>query len=130
LDITDGEALDMNIIKDNLNKITILNKGCSLNEFLIAHVDTESQINLQIQTENGRYKSFEATCNPIELDGRNCLLTIIKDQTDFEELTKERMNEKFQKILIASVTHEIRTPINIQQGMLDMIECIFINCVF
>ncbi len=64
---------------------------------------------------------YEASCCKITLEKMPCKLTIIKDQTDTEELLKERLSLQYQRILIASVTHEIRTPLNIELGMLETI---------
>ncbi len=45
---------------------------------------------------------------------------ILQDQTPFEQL--KRLDEKYQRLYLASVVHDIRTPLNGILGMLDVIE--------
>lgn len=45
---------------------------------------------------------------------------ILNDQTSYIEL--KQIDEKYQRIYLASVVHDIRTPLNGILGMLDMIE--------
>jgi len=45
---------------------------------------------------------------------------ILQDETVFEEL--KRLDEKYQRLYLASVVHDIRTPIHGILGMLEMIE--------
>jgi K+-sensing histidine kinase KdpD len=106
--------------KQKLKLITVQNSKDSLYEKLTTQGQLEMQkFSIALPTECCAKRSYEAICDRIELEDKHCKLTIIKDQTDFEELTKKKMNDKFQKILIASVTHEIRTPLNIQTGLIE-----------
>ena len=49
-----------------------------------------------------------------------CKALVLQDQTAYEELTK--LEEKYRKIYVASVVHDIRTPLNGISGMLDMMD--------
>eukprot|EP01022_Parablepharisma_sp_SALTPOND_P019190 TRINITY_DN3244_c0_g1_i1.p1 TRINITY_DN3244_c0_g1~~TRINITY_DN3244_c0_g1_i1.p1 ORF type:complete len:739 (-),score=48.90 TRINITY_DN3244_c0_g1_i1:433-2649(-) len=48
-----------------------------------------------------------------------CKALILQDQTAFEELA--RLEEKYQKFYVASIVHDIRTPLNGVMGMLEII---------
>eukprot|EP01022_Parablepharisma_sp_SALTPOND_P025979 TRINITY_DN613_c0_g1_i3.p3 TRINITY_DN613_c0_g1~~TRINITY_DN613_c0_g1_i3.p3 ORF type:complete len:575 (-),score=51.54 TRINITY_DN613_c0_g1_i3:8023-9747(-) len=45
---------------------------------------------------------------------------MLQDQTSFEEL--KQLDEKYQRLYLASVVHDIRTPLNGILGMLDIID--------
>eukprot|EP01022_Parablepharisma_sp_SALTPOND_P028330 TRINITY_DN70804_c1_g1_i1.p1 TRINITY_DN70804_c1_g1~~TRINITY_DN70804_c1_g1_i1.p1 ORF type:complete len:673 (-),score=67.41 TRINITY_DN70804_c1_g1_i1:111-2129(-) len=45
---------------------------------------------------------------------------VLQDQTAFENLAK--LDEKYQKLYVASIAHDIRTPLNGIVGMLDMLD--------
>jgi CheY-like chemotaxis protein len=49
----------------------------------------------------------------------NCKILILQDQTPLYNL--EALNTKYQKLYLASIVHDIRTPLNGIVGMLDMI---------
>jgi len=46
---------------------------------------------------------------------------ILQDETSFEEL--KTLDEKYQRIYLASVVHDIRTPVNGILGILENMEC-------
>lgn len=121
-DIREDEDSLNELLKEKLKNVNEVKSTKSLFDIINSKLEREYKTSISIPTEFGSKRSFEATFNNIEMEGRECKILIIKDLTEFEELTKERMNQKFQKILIASVTHEIRTPLNIQTGLLEMIE--------
>eukprot|EP01022_Parablepharisma_sp_SALTPOND_P007971 TRINITY_DN135000_c0_g1_i1.p1 TRINITY_DN135000_c0_g1~~TRINITY_DN135000_c0_g1_i1.p1 ORF type:complete len:668 (-),score=90.14 TRINITY_DN135000_c0_g1_i1:95-2098(-) len=51
---------------------------------------------------------------------KKCKALVMQDQTAYERLAK--LEEKYQKIYVASVVHDIRTPLNGIVGMLDMLD--------
>ena len=49
-----------------------------------------------------------------------CRVLLVEDQTAFEKLAK--LDEKYQKLYVDSITHDIRTPLNGIVGMLEMLD--------
>ena len=49
-----------------------------------------------------------------------CKILILQDQTSMDKLSK--LNEKYQKLYLESIIHDMRTPLNGILGMLDMID--------
>lgn len=52
--------------------------------------------------------------------GTNCRALVLLDQSAYERLNL--LDEKYQKLYVASIVHDIRTPLNGITGMLDMLE--------
>ena len=51
---------------------------------------------------------------------KKCKALILQDQTDFERL--RLLDEKYKKLYVATIAHDIRTPLNGIIGMLDMMD--------
>lgn len=56
---------------------------------------------------------------------RECRAIIIQDETASDKLGK--LNERYQKLYVASIVHDIRTPLNGIVGMLEMLKDFNIN---
>eukprot|EP01022_Parablepharisma_sp_SALTPOND_P019291 TRINITY_DN326_c0_g1_i1.p1 TRINITY_DN326_c0_g1~~TRINITY_DN326_c0_g1_i1.p1 ORF type:complete len:347 (+),score=41.07 TRINITY_DN326_c0_g1_i1:1207-2247(+) len=56
----------------------------------------------------------------ITFQGRKSTAIILQDETSFEEL--KMLDQKYQRLYLASVVHDIRTPVNGILGMLEAIE--------
>ena len=52
---------------------------------------------------------------PLQLN-KGCKLAVVKDQTVYQELVKQNLLEKYQRMLLASISHEIRNPLNAIEG--------------
>lgn len=58
-------------------------------------------------------KVYEAKIKKIPITATKVFkIAVLKDQTIFEELVKRKMLGKYQKMLLSSITHEIRNPLN------------------
>jgi len=68
-------------------------------------------------------KSFEIKTKHLSADSaKSCKIAIIKDQTVYETLIKEKMMEKYQRMLLSSISHEIRNPLNAIEGYLTILK--------
>ncbi len=48
-------------------------------------------------------------------------ITVVKDQTLYEQLVREKQLEKYLRMLLASITHEIRNPLNVIEGCSELL---------
>eukprot|EP01022_Parablepharisma_sp_SALTPOND_P023249 TRINITY_DN485_c0_g1_i2.p1 TRINITY_DN485_c0_g1~~TRINITY_DN485_c0_g1_i2.p1 ORF type:complete len:503 (+),score=49.97 TRINITY_DN485_c0_g1_i2:719-2227(+) len=80
-----------------------------------------NSINKQFVLKNESQKLFfSMRHSAITFRGQEMTAIILQDQTPFEEL--KLLDEKYQRIYLASVVHDIRTPLNGILGMLEVIE--------
>ncbi len=54
-----------------------------------------------------------------KFQGKGCKTVILQDVTAYDKLVK--LDSKYQKLYVASVVHDIRTPLNGVMGMLEML---------
>ena len=115
-----GEIRETEEAKDNLRLVKTEDGRSSLLE--LVQGPPTGPIRLRFPTAgSGEPRVAEATSGVVQLEDKEARLTVVRDLTSWEELTKERLEKKYVRMLIASVTHEIRNPLNIEMGMLDMI---------
>ncbi len=55
----------------------------------------------------------------LHFQSRKCKAIILQDQSAYEKLGK--LDEKYQKLYVASIVHDIRTPLNGIVGMIEML---------
>ncbi|MDR3549643.1 MAG: ATP-binding protein [Candidatus Pacebacteria bacterium] len=68
-------------------------------------------------------KVFEVKTKYISISTtQSCKIAVVKDQTVYEHLIKEETLERYQRMLLSSITHEIRNPLNVIEGNLAMIQ--------
>ena len=125
-DILDEEYGAENIYEDysNLTKF-ISNKGdITLHELIFE----ESSLNIIegtikfTKSSNNNFHYYEVnSTKSIFFNLKICRAFFIKDITSSEKLKETENKEKNTRIYIASVTHDLRTPIN---GIVGMMECI------
>eukprot|EP01022_Parablepharisma_sp_SALTPOND_P017988 TRINITY_DN2927_c0_g1_i1.p1 TRINITY_DN2927_c0_g1~~TRINITY_DN2927_c0_g1_i1.p1 ORF type:complete len:611 (+),score=54.38 TRINITY_DN2927_c0_g1_i1:984-2816(+) len=58
---------------------------------------------------------------------RGYKIAVVKDQTVYEQLIRESMLKKYQRMLLSSISHEIRNPLNAIGGYSNMISEIVKN---
>eukprot|EP01022_Parablepharisma_sp_SALTPOND_P014802 TRINITY_DN2057_c0_g1_i2.p2 TRINITY_DN2057_c0_g1~~TRINITY_DN2057_c0_g1_i2.p2 ORF type:complete len:511 (+),score=46.49 TRINITY_DN2057_c0_g1_i2:1108-2640(+) len=57
-------------------------------------------------------------------------VAIVKDQSVIEQLVKKEMLEKYFRMLLSSISHEVRNPLNAMQGYLNLIsELNSVECI-
>jgi len=69
---------------------------------------------------NGETFIYEIILIKMPFQSKKCTTIIIQDQSDFEKLRE--LDEKYRKLYVASIVHDIRTPLNGIMGMLDVLE--------
>ncbi len=67
-------------------------------------------------------KRLEARLQKINFDSKESLACTIDDLTVSMELERQLLNKRFEKIFMASFTHELVTPVNGMIGVLDIIQ--------
>ncbi|MDR3549363.1 MAG: hybrid sensor histidine kinase/response regulator [Candidatus Pacebacteria bacterium] len=68
-------------------------------------------------------KPYELKTKYIAMTGRKeCKIAVITDQSVYENLVKEKTMEKYQRMLLASISHEIRNPLNAIEGYLTFLK--------
>jgi PAS domain S-box-containing protein len=83
---------------------------------------------IEIEQKNGEYKSCLITANKLEnedFQGYTCLIRDITERKQTEELIKARdlaqQSAKMKEQFIASISHEMRTPMNAVLGMSNLV---------
>ena len=51
----------------------------------------------------------------------NCKIAVVKDQTAHEQLIKEQVLQKYLRMLLSSISHEVRNPLNLIAGCISII---------
>lgn len=52
--------------------------------------------------------------------GLGCTVAVVKDQTMYQQLVKEQLLEKYLRMLMASISHDIRNPLNAVECYIDI----------
>eukprot|EP01022_Parablepharisma_sp_SALTPOND_P000858 TRINITY_DN105155_c0_g1_i1.p1 TRINITY_DN105155_c0_g1~~TRINITY_DN105155_c0_g1_i1.p1 ORF type:complete len:578 (-),score=74.27 TRINITY_DN105155_c0_g1_i1:335-2068(-) len=104
-----GDVMQQDNNNVNLKHVLQSWKNGALNDSKKYIYNTES--NEYTYTIKGIQTIFQST---------PCKALIMQDQSAFEKLAK--LDEKYQKLYVASIVHDIRTPLNGISGMLEMID--------
>lgn len=70
-------------------------------------------------TDNER-KTFTVKLIKAKLQGRDCKVIILHDETTYQKLTQ--LESKYHKMYVATIVHDIRTPLNGIIGMIDLLD--------
>jgi signal transduction histidine kinase len=84
-------------------------------------IDINAQV-YQMECERNK-KVFEVkTIYLPQKTFKSIKIAIVKDQTIFEQLVKRKHQEKSQRMLLSSISHEIRNPLNAVGGFIAIIQ--------
>ncbi len=109
-------SLDLECIKDKTNASVTLRRVVERND--------DREIGDMIYNMDCTYcpKAFEVKSKYLKNIGPKCYkLIVVKDQSAHEQLVREKMLEKYQRMLLSSIAHEIRNPLNAIEGYSNMI---------
>ena len=65
---------------------------------------------------------FSVTKKSIFFEQGNCWLIIIKDMSLMRDLEESKSRNKYKEMLMATITHDMRTPVNSVLVMINLIE--------
>ena len=71
---------------------------------------------------NGKTKDLMLQEVNIKFQGENSIGLIIEDLTLIKRLEREKMSEEFQRRLVKTITHEIRTLLNAISGSVEILQ--------
>jgi len=90
--------------------------------------DAVQDFEIEIEQKSGEYKSCLITANKLEKEdfqGYTCIIRDITERKQTEELIKARdlaqQSAKMKEQFIASISHEMRTPMNAVLGMSNLV---------
>ncbi len=68
-------------------------------------------------------KPYEVKTKYIPMSSKKeCKIAVVTDQSVYENLLKETTMEKYQRMLLSSISHEIRNPLNAIEGYLTILK--------
>eukprot|EP01022_Parablepharisma_sp_SALTPOND_P025980 TRINITY_DN613_c0_g1_i4.p3 TRINITY_DN613_c0_g1~~TRINITY_DN613_c0_g1_i4.p3 ORF type:complete len:565 (-),score=53.82 TRINITY_DN613_c0_g1_i4:8023-9717(-) len=111
------------ITVNDFENICCQNPKCSVKELILDPSKLTKQVSstyFEYKKSTSQYNYYTIRYASITFKGQASTAIILQDQTSFEELKK--LDEKYQRLYLASVVHDIRTPLNGILGMLDLIE--------
>jgi len=96
----------------NMTKKINLNQNLGANRWAMVMQSTR-------KTPGGTSQYLEIKFTPISLKGRPSIILLIRDVTEKEIIKQMEEKERSQTRVLASVSHEFRTPLNGIMGMLE-----------
>jgi signal transduction histidine kinase len=101
----------------------IKNDNGSLYDFLQESDSKEFKVTqYHFQDKDKLDRHFEACAKTIQYEGGDCKFVTVKDLTMSIQLERELISKKYEKVFLASFTHELVTPLNGLLGLLEFLE--------
>jgi len=119
-----------NIIKDNEGNVSIDRFECikeenslkTVKDYMLNKEDLEQATTKKFILEKDSNHKFYYTIrySNMNFQEANATIILLEDQTSYEAL--KTLDDKYKRLYLASIVHDIRTPINGILGMLEAIE--------
>ena len=116
---TDGEFMcDVNEQAwESLEHIKDAGAGVTLRSALERNLETNTEGPVYRMTCSDSNKAFEVRIKALPvIASRTYKLAVVKDQTVYEELMRGKILEKYQRMLLSSISHEVRNPLHAIEG--------------
>ena len=99
------------------------NSQLSLNDHLnkIFKENENNTLDIKFKDKNGKDRHFKAALLYLQFEGKNCKMCALTDLTLTMQMEREIISKKYEKIFLASFTHELLTPLNGILGIIDII---------
>ncbi len=116
--------LTSSMIVEGLRKIRMKGRNLTLLDFIMEKVGTELTAEASFVYRKGTDKrNLTIRCTKPASPGEDRLSGFIfHDMTAFKALQKNKVKERCFDVMLATASHDIRTPLNIMMGVLDMLE--------
>ncbi len=111
------------IIAENLGKIRRKEKDMSLADIILGAVDLGQETAFVYRRESESKVNLMIKCMKTSEQTEDCITGFIfHDVTAFKKLQKNKTKEQCFDVLLATASHDIRTPLNVMLGVLDVLD--------
>ena len=88
---------------------------------IIGRQELLKDVHLFFPKINNNKQIFEAVSIMVEIEDKPTILYMLKDLTNYEKVKDLKSKKKFQRIYLASITHDFRTPLSIISGNTELL---------
>ena len=88
---------------------------------IIERQELLKEVHLFFPKKNNKKQIFEAVSIMDEIEDKPTILYMLKDLTNYEKVKDLKSKKKFQRIYLASITHDFRTPLSIISGNTELL---------
>jgi len=105
----------------NLSKIINIETGENLSSLIKSNSELVEK-HFHIVNGEKKIKHYEISSFPIKFSVNQSMIYFLKDVTNFDKIKDLLSKEKYQRLYIASITHDFRTPLGIILGNAEILK--------
>ena len=75
-----------------------------------------------LSVENDTEVKYSMSCQKVMFNGADAMLFLIRKPTNIEKMSRKLMEDKYRSVLLSTITHDIRTPLTIIKGNMEMLK--------